>query len=104
MFTGLKDVLVALPTSDGKTLPIVVSAMVKHFFNSDGTKRKNDEPKPFTLLLVPRTATRNDLYDTMKKYFTTKLQSDNKIFMLEPKGSIASHRLRKNYRKNIKQH
>ena len=37
----------------------------------------------------------------MKKYFTTKLQSDNKIFMLEPKGSIASHRLRKNYRKNI---
>ena len=35
MFTGLKDVLVALPTSDGKTLPIVVSAMVKHFFNSD---------------------------------------------------------------------
>ena len=54
-FTGMYDILVALPTSTGKPLPIVISAMLRHYFRPDGTKRDPDEPKPFCLLLAPRT-------------------------------------------------
>jgi superfamily II DNA helicase RecQ len=68
-FSGTYDALVALPTSTGKTLPIVVNAKLRHFFKRDGTKRGPKEKKPFCLLLAPRTATCDDLFDTIKNYF-----------------------------------
>jgi len=68
MFDGIYDVIGVLPHGGGKTLPIVVNAVCKHYFKQDGLLRCKRDMKPFSLILVASPEKQNQLFKKLKLY------------------------------------